>query len=99
MGLVVPPQVHQALVRLIGAHTAERIMVAGEMMDAQRALEIGLVDELADDPEEVLQPRREWCEELLALPRSAMSLSRAMARADLHRLFEERGHKTAVQVR
>lgn len=90
VGLVVPPQVHHALVRLIGAHTAERILVAGEIMDAQRALEIGLVDELADDPEQVLQGALRWCEALLALPRPAMSLSRAMARADLHRLFEDR---------
>jgi enoyl-CoA hydratase/carnithine racemase len=88
VGLVVPPQVHLALARLLGAHTAERIVVAGEIMDARRALEIGLVDELADDPEQVLQQALDWCRRLLALPRAAMSLSRAMARADLHRVFE-----------
>jgi len=88
VGLVVPPQVHQALARLVGAHTAERILVAGEIMDARRALEIGLVDELGDDPDQVLQRAIEWCRGLLALPRSAMTLSRTMARADLHRVFE-----------
>ena len=88
VGLVVPPQVHLALVRLIGAHAAERIVVAGEIMDAQRALDIGLVDELADDPEQVVQRAIEWCRGLLALPRTAMSLSRTMARADLQRVFE-----------
>jgi len=88
VGLVVPPQVHLALIRLIGAHATERILVAGEMMDAQRALEIGLVDELADDPEQVVQQAIEWCRGLLALPRAAMSLSRTMARADLQRIFE-----------
>jgi 3,2-trans-enoyl-CoA isomerase len=89
VGLVVPPQVHQALVRLIGAHSAERIVVAGEMMEAQRALEIGLVDELADDPEDVVRRAIGWCEQLLALPRHAMTLSRKMARADLIRLFDD----------
>jgi 3,2-trans-enoyl-CoA isomerase len=93
VGLVVPPQVHRALVRLIGAHSAERILVTGELMDAQRAQEIGLVDELADDPEQVLRRALEWCEELLALPQPAMSISRAMARADLHQMFEENGAK------
>jgi enoyl-CoA hydratase/carnithine racemase len=88
VGLVVPPQVHRALVRLVGAHTAERILVAGEIMDAQRALRIGLVDEIADDPEQVRLRAIEWCRELLAVPRTAMLISRAMARADLHRLFE-----------
>jgi enoyl-CoA hydratase/carnithine racemase len=72
VGLVVPPPVHLALVRLIGAHRAERILVAGEILDAQRALEIGLVDELADDPEAVVRRALEWCQQLLALPRPAM---------------------------
>jgi 3,2-trans-enoyl-CoA isomerase len=88
VGLVVPPQVHLALVRLLGAHRAERIVVAGEMMDGQRALDLGLVDELADDPEQVVQRAVEWCRGLLSLPRAAMSLSRAMARADLQAIFE-----------
>ena len=89
VGLVVPPQVHQALLRLIGAHAAERILVAGEMMESQRALEIGLVDELADEPDAVVRRAIDWCEELLALPRPAMTRSRSMARADLVRLFED----------
>ena len=89
VGLVVPPQVHQALVRLIGAHAAERILVAGEMMDSGRALEIGLVDELADEPNAVVRRAIDWCEELLSLPRSAMTRTRSMARADLVQIFED----------
>jgi enoyl-CoA hydratase/carnithine racemase len=92
VGLVVPPQVHAALVRLIGAHSAERIMVAGEMMDAQNALDIGLIDELADEPEAVVSRAIEWCEALLGLPQPAMALSREMARADLQRVFEQETH-------
>lgn len=88
VGLAVPPPVHQALVRLIGAHRAERILVAGEMMDAQRALEIGLVDELAEDPESVVSRAVDWCEQTLALPRPAMQWTRNMARADLRRIFD-----------
>jgi enoyl-CoA hydratase/carnithine racemase len=92
VGLVVPPQVHAALVRLIGAHSAERITVAGEMMDAQKALNIGLVDELVDEPEAVVGRAIEWCEALLGLPQPAMSLSREMARADLHAVFQQEAH-------
>jgi len=88
VGLVVPPPVHLALVRLIGAHRAERILVAGEMMNAQRALEIGLVDELADDPEAVVQRAIDWCADLLTRPRPAMLLTRTMARAELRRIFD-----------
>jgi len=89
VGLVVPPQVHQALLRLIGAHAAERILVAGEMMESQRALEIGLVDELADEPNAVVRRAIDWCEGLLALPRPAMTRTRSIARADLVQLFED----------
>ncbi len=38
VGLVVPAQVHQALVRAVGAHVAERILVAGEIMSSEKAL-------------------------------------------------------------
>lgn len=89
VGLVVPPQVHRALVRLIGAHTAERILVCGEIMQADRALEIGLVDELVDGPDDAVPRAIAWCRALLELPRSAMLLSRAMARADLREIFED----------
>ncbi len=50
VGLIVPSTVHKVLVRLLGAHRAERILVSGELMDAQGAAAIGLVDELAQGP-------------------------------------------------
>ena len=91
VGLVVPREVHQALVRAVGAHTAERILVAGEMMDAQRAKEIGLVDELADDPDAVVTRAIEWCEQHVALPGLAMLTTRELARADLRACFDDLG--------
>lgn len=89
VGLVVPPVVQRALSRLIGAHVAERILVAGEMMEAGRALDLGLVDELAADPETVVARALEWCRSHLALPSRAMAVTRSMARADLLAVFEE----------
>lgn len=90
VGLVVSSPIHAALARTIGPHIAERILVAGEMMNSERALEIGLVDELVDDPESTITRALEWCEQHLSFPSSAMLTTRAMARADLHRLFEDR---------
>jgi enoyl-CoA hydratase/carnithine racemase len=89
VGLIVPPVVQRALSRLIGAHTAERILVAGEMMAAERALDLGLVDELAADPDAVVARALEWCNSHLALPARAMAITRSMARADLLAMFEE----------
>ncbi len=89
VGLVAPVAAHRAVVRLTGPRLAERILVAGEMMSAERAQEIGLIDEVADDPEAVVARAIEWCEQHLALPRQAMLETRAMARADLHRIVED----------
>jgi len=89
VGLVAPPVAHKALVRLIGSHQAERLLVAGEMVEAATALEIGLVDELADDASTVVERGIAWCERHLALPREAMLATRAMARADLHAIFDD----------
>ena len=89
VGLVVRPQVYRALVRLVGPRQAERITVAGEIMEAQRAFDIGLVDELADDPDDAVARSIAWCKQHLALPRHAMIASRAMARAEIHGWFED----------
>lgn len=88
VGLMVPPPVHHALVRAVGSHTAERILVSGEMMLAEKALEIGLIDELADDPQTTVAQAIEWCKLRLALPQPAMHQTRKMVRADLHAFFD-----------
>jgi 3,2-trans-enoyl-CoA isomerase len=88
VGLVVPPPVHRALVRAVGPHTAERILVAGEIMSAEKALAIGLVDELVEDPAATVTRAIEWCGQHLALPQPALLKTREMARADLHEAFE-----------
>lgn len=88
VGLTVPVPVHQALVRLIGAHMAERILVAGEMMDAERAYSIGLVDELVGSPGESIDRALSWCTSHLALPQLALQQTREMARSDLRGIFE-----------
>ncbi len=88
VGLVVPPVIHQALVRLIGPYAAERHLVAGEMIPASRALEIGLIDEIVP-AEQVVEKAVAWCRRHLALPRRAMQTTRALCRADLVGSFED----------
>jgi enoyl-CoA hydratase/carnithine racemase len=82
VGLVAPDGIQHLMRRAVGAHRAERLLVGGELVDAQRALEMGLVDELAEI-DHVTTRARIWLEELLVLPRQPMLLTRAMARADL----------------
>ena len=82
VGLVAPEGIQQLLRRVVGAYRAERMLVAGELVDAARALEIGLVDELAAI-DAVATRALAWLEALLALPRQPMLRTRAIARADL----------------
>ena len=82
VGLAAPEGIQQLLRRVVGAHRAERLLVAGALVDSERALAIGLVDELAE-ADHVGVRARIWLEELLALPRQPMLKTRALARADL----------------
>jgi enoyl-CoA hydratase/carnithine racemase len=82
VGLVAPEGVQQLLRRVVGAYRAERLLVAGELVDADTALAIGLVDEL-HDIDGVATRARGWLEGLLALPRQPMLDTRAIARADV----------------
>jgi enoyl-CoA hydratase/carnithine racemase len=89
VGLVVSPVIKNALVRLIGPHTAAKILVPGNLLSPEQAHEIGLVDEVESDPETVVNRALELCEQWLSLPRNAMLIARAMVREDLHALFDE----------
>lgn len=82
VGLVAPEGIQRLMRRVVGQHRAERLLVAGEMVDADTALRIGLVDELVDI-DSVAERARAWLAQLLTLPRSPMLQTRALARADL----------------
>ena len=87
VGLVIPPEVQTGLRRLIGAYRAERLMVAGAMIESEEALRIGFVDELAE-PDQVVSRALAWLSHLLSLPPQAMSGTRRIARADLIEAFD-----------
>ncbi|HEY5802549.1 MAG TPA: enoyl-CoA hydratase/isomerase family protein [Lysobacter sp.] len=82
VGLVVPVGILRLMQRVVGVYRAERLVVAGEMVAADRAERIGLVDELADGAQ-VVTRSREWLAALLTLPQPVMRQTRAIARADL----------------
>ena len=88
VGLTVPDCIQAALRRLVGTYRAERLLVAGTMLDAEDALAAGLVDELTGI-DQVVTRVLAWLEPLLQLPRQAVLATRTMARADLARLFDD----------
>lgn len=82
VGLAVPDAIQYLLRRVVGPHRAERLVVAGAMVESEQALAIGMVDALTDAGS-VVTLAVNWLEELLALPSGPMLATRRMARADI----------------
>ena len=88
VGLSVPALIQSGLQRLVGAYRAERLMVAGTMLEGEEALRIGLIDELVD-VDQVVPRAVNWLHDLLKLPAQAMSTTRRLARRDLTEAFAD----------
>lgn len=82
VGLIVPESIQLALRRVVGTYRAERLLVAGAMLESTDALACGFVDELTA-VDQVTTRALHWLGELLALPSHAMLTTRQLARADL----------------
>lgn len=88
VGLIVPDCIQFALRRVVGTYRAERLLVAGAMIDAQQALACGFVDETTA-LEQVVTRAAVWLGDLLALPARAMLATRTLARADLMAVWSD----------
>lgn len=82
VGLVAPDGIQRLMRRVVGPYRAERLLVSGELVEAERALAIGLVDELTE-ADQVETRARAWLQDLLQLPRKPMLATRTIAREDL----------------
>lgn len=82
VGIAIPPGIMQLMQRTVGLRQAEAMLVPGMMVDSERALAIGLVDELAG-VDHVLTRAIARLELLLDLPRGPMLETRRLLRADL----------------
>lgn len=82
VGLIVPDAIQYLLRRIVGAHRAERLVVAGAMIESRKAFELGVVDELVPQ-ENVVDTALAWLIGSAALPQGPMCATRAIARADI----------------
>lgn len=88
VGLVAPEGIQRLLRRVVGRHRAGVLLAGGQLVSAERALEIGLVDELADGAAAVVGQAIAWLQTQLKLPHQPMLQTRAIARADLHEAMQ-----------
>jgi enoyl-CoA hydratase/carnithine racemase len=82
VGLVAPDAIQYLLRRAVGTARAERLLVAGALVESAQAQALGLVDELAAQ-DQVLARSIAWLEDLLQRPAAAMQATRRIARADV----------------
>ncbi len=83
VALAVPEAIQYLMRRVVGHHKAERLLVAGAMIESQQAYDIGLIDALMPAAE-VTAGAVSWLESMVALPQQAQSATRRIARADIH---------------
>jgi len=82
VGLAVPEAIQYLMRRVVGAQRAERLIVAGAMIESEHAHQIGLVDVLCDQAN-VVDTAKVWLDATLALPSTPMLATRKIARADV----------------
>ncbi|MCG8435608.1 MAG: enoyl-CoA hydratase/isomerase family protein [Gammaproteobacteria bacterium] len=86
VGLPLPPVVLYALRRQVGARRAEKLGVSGALINPQEALQAGLVDAVVENSG-VIAAAVTKCNELARIPKTAMQVTRQLARADLCGIF------------
>jgi len=86
VGVRVPEPIWAVARHAVGARAAERMCTTSELFEAEAALRLGLVDELAA-PEEVVPRARRWIEGQLALPPATLRNTRALVRRELSESF------------
>jgi len=86
IGIPLPGVILAALRRLVGTREAERLAVSGALLSPEKALAVGLIDEVTA-VDQVIERALGWCQALLALPAEAMTVTRRAARSDLTAYF------------
>jgi 2-(1,2-epoxy-1,2-dihydrophenyl)acetyl-CoA isomerase len=88
LGLVPEVGTSWALTRALGYRRAFEFYIAGEQLDAQRAVDLGLVNEVV--PEEELEARAgEWCDRIAAMPAHALPIAKPLLRAAADASWEQ----------
>jgi 2-(1,2-epoxy-1,2-dihydrophenyl)acetyl-CoA isomerase len=80
LGLLPEVGTSWAITRRLGYQGAFAYYAAGEQLDAERALELGLVHEVVPH-ERLLAAARGWCERIAALPPHALQMTKPLLRA------------------
>ncbi len=87
LGLAIPAAILGIMRSTLGYRAARLLAVSGEMVDMDRALALGLVDELVA-PAEVVPAALTWAGHMASLPRRAMNLTRRELKRPILEILE-----------
>jgi 2-(1,2-epoxy-1,2-dihydrophenyl)acetyl-CoA isomerase len=88
LGLVPEVGTSWALTRALGYRQAFAYYVAGEHISAERALELGLLNEVVPG-EELMATAQRWCDRICALPAHALPMAKPLLRASADLSWEQ----------
>jgi 2-(1,2-epoxy-1,2-dihydrophenyl)acetyl-CoA isomerase len=88
LGLVPEVGTSWALTRALGYRRAFEYYVGGEHIDAQRALDLGLVNEVVPQAE-LLAAAMRWCDRISALPPHALPIAKSLLRGATDASWEQ----------
>jgi 2-(1,2-epoxy-1,2-dihydrophenyl)acetyl-CoA isomerase len=88
LGLVPEVGTSWAITRALGYRRAFAYYVSGEHIDARRALELGLVNEVVP-ADELMAAAMTWCDRIAGLPRHSLPLAKPLLRATTDASWEQ----------
>jgi 2-(1,2-epoxy-1,2-dihydrophenyl)acetyl-CoA isomerase len=88
LGLVPEVGTSWALTRALGYRRAFEYYAGGEQIDARRALELGLVNEVVPR-DELMDAAMRWCDRIAALPAHAMPIAKPLLRGAADATWEQ----------
>jgi 3,2-trans-enoyl-CoA isomerase len=97
VGVVIPPAIFKLCADVVGAKNAHHMILTGDPVSSARALEIGLVDELAA-PEEVLERARQMAIRVAKTPPATFAAVKAVIREATGHSAEHGGFALAPPV-
>ena len=88
LGLVPEVGTSWVLTRVLGYRRAFEYYEGGEHIDAQRALELGLVNEVVSG-DELMDATRRWCDRISELPPHALPIAKPLLRGAADASWEQ----------
>eukprot|EP00879_Flechtneria_rotunda_P007536 GHRR01007905.1.p1 GENE.GHRR01007905.1~~GHRR01007905.1.p1 ORF type:complete len:265 (+),score=67.77 GHRR01007905.1:545-1339(+) len=87
LGIPVPKYWAGVMSQVVGHAAAEKLLLSGTMVSPQKALQLGLIDEIVQDSQQLLPRAHEIIAKLVKLPASARAQTKQYLRGDFDAMW------------